>query len=261
MISKHLLTPLKDDALKLPCWILFFPLWLIATFLFCCPTAAGWIKQRQCLKMLCHPLSLPLCLRCGFSYESQSEKNSSENAVFVGEEYCCQGNVPVYRCCPSARGLMEDTRFRSDRSITSPRQGHRESVFFRLIAHKRMSVFSRVCLLPHGRPGQPAAGRLSPSTPSAPSCWSQSPPPFLCPPSLAAPSTAQWFAPEHQRRGGGGGGGGRGEDRGIKVRRMETKSVQQLFTITQYQVSILITVALNFMYMAALTGSNSQQWF
>lgn len=45
----------------------------------------------------------------------------------------------------------------------------------------------------------------------------------------------------------------------MKVRRMETKRVQHLFTVTQYQVSILITVALNFMYMAALTGSNSQQ--
>lgn len=49
------------------------------------------------------------------------------------------------------------------------------------------------------------------------------------------------------------------EERGMEVRKMETEGVQELFTVTQYQVSILITVALNFMYMAGLTGSNSQQ--
>lgn len=52
-----------------------------------------------------------------------------------------------------------------------------------------------VCSLPHGQPGQPAAGRLSPSAPSAPSWWTPPHLPFLVPPSLAVPSTAQLFAP------------------------------------------------------------------
>jgi len=51
------------------------------------------------------------------------------------------------------------------------------------------------------------------------------------------------------------------ESRGEEEARERSSTLQQLFIVTEYQVSIPITVALNFIYLAALTGSNSQQWF
>lgn len=183
--------------------------------------------------MLCHPLSLPLCLCCGVLYESQSKKNSAQSLFSL-----VVNNIVVKEMLRLVY---------SDRSI----------MFFLTGTQIWMSVFTCMCLLPHGQPGQPAAGRLSLSTPSAPSCWTLSPLPFLSPPSPAGPSSARWFAPGHHEGGKEGGGG---HEWRMEVRRIETERVQWLFTVTQYQVSILITVVLNFMYMAALTGSNSQQW-
>lgn len=83
--------------------------WLIVTCQLCCPTTACWIKRSQRLKMLCHSLPLPICLRCAVLYESQgsAQKEFSSHHCFhwlwvlhiVVKETCL-----LYRCCPSLRG-------------------------------------------------------------------------------------------------------------------------------------------------------------
>lgn len=172
---------------------------IIETFPLRCPTAAGLIKQRQCLKMLCHPLSLPL-----WRFVWVTTQDFSSNRCFHW-----LWSILLSRKCDCLlllsfiwKGHWENPGFYStviDQSRFLDRDTER--VCFSNLEPRYELVCFYVCLLPHGQPGQPAAGRLSPSAPSAPSCWTPSPPPFLSPPSPAAPSTARWFAPGHQEGG------------------------------------------------------------
>lgn len=166
-------------------------------------TAAGWRKESRCLKLLRHPVSPSATALWCFAW-GRKAKEESGLAVFIGREaYRCQGNVTGLSLLSFSRRTSGGTGglFHGDRSITVPWQGPSGCVFWWLAATDMLE--SVLCLLPHGQPGQPADGRPSPSTPSAPSCWTPSRRPFLSPPSPAAPSAARWSAPG--RRDGGGG--------------------------------------------------------
>lgn len=138
---------------------------------------------------------LVFCLKCGMNHKARRFQVQSLFSLLV-KHTVVQERWLFFAVVLHLGGSR--VLFYSDTSITVAWQAHRVSVFFFGLEHRYEIVWFYVCRLPLGRLGQPAAGKLSLSAPSAPSCWSRSPLPFPCPPSLAAPSAALWFSPRHQ---------------------------------------------------------------
>lgn len=255
---------------------------LVVKFQLCCPTAAGWIKRRplRCFIWITKVTARTIELRTLFSLVVSCILLSRKCDCFIVV-------VLQWEDLGRIQGL-----FCSDRSITFPWQGHREGeerVCVCLIYSTDIDVYLYVCVI-YLTVSQVSLqlGDFLPQFLQLFLAGLHLLPLFSF---LPLPLILQPLDDTLLDRGKGKGKEKNGE--GMEVRKRETErdgrkkvedrerqarqkewwkkrnrrriksphTLQQSFTVTQYQVSILITVALNLMYMAALTGSNSQRWF